>query len=259
MSDAPLTSAVPVIRAEQRAPGLGRRLAAEAAGTFILVFAVVGTALFAAGFTGGDGLNVGFTGVALALGLGVVVAAYAFGPVSGGHFNPAVTLGLAVAGRFPWRQVASYALAQLVGAVLATTVLLLIAAGGPHGFLASAQQSGFASIGSGPLSPGGFSTGSVFVVETVGTFVFVAVILGVTSAGAENAFAPLAIGLTLTMLALVSIPVSDTSLNPARALASALYGGHEAPAQVWLAIVPPLLGGAIAGAVIPRIVATRQR
>jgi aquaporin Z len=253
VSEKPLTTSVPTVRRPQR-PAWGSRLAAEAAGTFILVFAVVGTGLFAAGFGQGDGgLNVGFLGVALALGLSVVVGAAAFGHVSGGHFNPAVTVGLAVAGRFPWREVGGHIVAQVVGAVLATSVLAGVAAGGPRGFLADAQQAGFVSIGAGPLSPGGFSVGSVILVEAVCTMIFVLVILGVTGARPAVPYAPVVIGLTLTVLALVSIPVSDTSLNPARALASALYGGPDALSQVWLGIVAPLLGAVVAGLVHPRL------
>ncbi|GAA1440601.1 aquaporin Z [Leifsonia poae] len=230
------------------APSLFSRLAAEVAGTFVLVFGVVGTALYAAGFADGDGgLNVGFLGVALALGLSVVVGAYAFGPVSGGHFNPAVTLGLAVGGRFAWRDVIGYILAQIVGGALATTLLVAIAAGGPDGFLDKAMSGGFASTGWGELSPGGFPLLSALLVEIITTAVFVYVILGVTSTRAADGFAPLAIGLTLTMLALIAIPVSNASFNPARSIATAIYGGPTALAQVWLSIVAPIVGALIAG------------
>ena len=228
------------------APSTGQKLTAEVLGTFILVFGVIGTAIFAAGFAAGDGgLNVGFLGVALALGLSVVVGAYAFGPVSGGHFNPAVTLGLAVAGRFAWREVVGYVAAQLIGGILATTALLGVLATGPVFDIAVFQG---ASTGYGVLSPGGYGLLSVFLVEVIATAVFLFVILGVTSAGrSASNFAPLAIGLTLTVAALVAIPVSNASFNPARSIATAIYGGTEAISQVWLSIVAPILGAIIAG------------
>lgn len=233
----------------QTHPAASSRLAAEAAGTFLLVLAVVGTAVFAAGFKNGDGgFNVGFTGVALALGLSVVVSAYALGPVSGGHFNPAVTLGLIIAGRFRWREAPAYIAAQILGGIAASSLLVGVAAGGPEGFLTSARTSGFASTGWGQLSPGGFGVVSSFLVETVTTAVFVWVILGVTSSRAADGFGPLAIGLTLTVMALVAIPVSNASFNPARSIATAIYGGPTALAQLWLSIVAPILGALIAGA-----------
>ncbi len=235
-------------------PSFGARFGAEVAGTFVLVFGVIGTAIFAAGFGGGDGgLNVGFLGVALALGLSVLAAAYAFGPVSGGHFNPAVTLGLAVAGRFAWKDVVAYIAAQLVGAIVASTLLVAIAAGGPDGFLAKAQAGGFASTGWGELSPGGFPLLSVLLVEIVATAVLVFVILGVTSSRGAAGFAPIAIGLTLTVLALIAIPVSNGSFNPARSIATAIYGGPTALAQVWLSIVAPIVGAVLAGATFRQI------
>lgn len=230
------------------APSFGARFGAEAAGTFLLVFGVIGTAIFAAGFSGGDGgLNVGFLGVALALGLSVLAGAYAFGPVSGGHFNPAVTLGLAVAGRFAWKYVAPYIVAQLVGGIVASTILVAIAAGGPNDFLADAQAGGFASTGWGELSPGGFPLLSSLLVEIIATAVLVFVILGVTSSRGAAGFAPIAIGLTLTVLALIAIPISNGSFNPARSIATAIYGGPTALAQVWLSIVAPIVGAIIAG------------
>lgn len=242
-------NALPPIAVRTTSPSAVARLAAEVAGTFLLVFAVIGTAIFSAGFQGGDGgLNVGFLGVALALGLSVLIGAFAFGPISGGHFNPAVTLGLAIAGRFAWKDVVAYIAAQLVGGILATTLLVAIAAGGPDGFLASAQKGGFASTGWGELSPGGFPLLSSLLVEIITTAVFVFVILNVTSERATPGFAPIAIGLTLTILALVAIPVSNASFNPARSIATAIYGGPTALAQVWLSIVAPIVGALIAGA-----------
>ncbi|NYD66649.1 aquaporin [Agromyces atrinae] len=228
-------------------PGLGEKLTAEIIGTFILVFGVIGTALYSAGFAGGDGgFNVGFLGVALALGLSVVIGAYAFGPISGGHFNPAVTIGLAVAGRFAWRDTISYILAQLVGGVLASTLLLVILAASDK--LTATSFTG-ASTGYDVLSPDGFGLVSVFIVEALTTAVFLFVILGVTSVRAAAGFAPLAIGFTLTVLALIAIPVSNASFNPARSIATAIYGGPDAIGQVWLSIVAPIVGAIIAAAI----------
>jgi aquaporin Z len=237
MSDAP-ASAVPTIV---------QKLAAELLGTFVLVFGVIGTALYAAGFAGGEGnLNVGFLGVAFALGLSVLVSAYAFGAISGGHFNPAVSVGLAVAGRFAWKELPGYVGAQLVGAIAAAAALLAILSGGPL-FDALAFRS--VSTGYDELSPGGFGLGSFLLVEVIATAVFVFVILGVTSARAAAGFAPLAIGLTLTALALVAIPVSNASFNPARSIATAIFGGGEALGQVWASILAPIAGAALAAVV----------
>ena len=220
---------------------------AETIGTFILVFGVVGTAVFSAGFDSGkDGLNVGFLGVALALGLAVAVAAAGLGPVSGGHFNPAVTIGLALAGRFRWRAVPGYVIAQIVGGLIGSSLVVAIAAGGPGSFLADARAGGFASTGWGPLSPTGFPLGSAFLVELVTTCLFVWVVLGVTGATSTSA-APLVIGLTLTLVALIAIPVSNGSFNPARSIATAVWGGGVALEQLWMSLVAPLIGGAIAG------------
>jgi aquaporin Z len=232
----------------QVAQTLGRRLAAEAAGTFILVFGVVGAALLAAGFDAGKGgLNVGFLGVALALGLSVVVGAFALAPISGAHFNPAVTIGLAIAGRFAWRHAPAYIVAQIVGGLAASSVLAAVAAGGPDGFLATARTSGFASTGWGQLSPGGFDLVSSLLVEIFATCVFLVVILRVTASDGAGPFAPLAIGLTLTLIALVAIPVSNGSFNPARSIATAAWGGEIALTQLWLSIVAPIAGAALAG------------
>lgn len=226
-------------------PTTGARLAAEFAGTFILVFGSIGTALFAAGFPGDPGspVNVGFLGVALAFGLSVLVSAYAFGPISGGHFNPAVTLGLAAAGRFAWRDVAGYIVTQVVAGAVATSLLYVIATGRE-----GADLGNFASNGYGEHSPGGYGLLPVILIETILTAVFLTVIIGVTSKRAAAGFAPLAIGLTLTLIHLASIPVSNTSVNPARSIATALYGGGDALAQLWVFIVFPIVGGLIAGA-----------
>lgn len=225
-------------------------LIAEALGTFLLVVGVVSTALFAAGF--GEGTpaankGVGFLGVALAVGLTVVVGSYAFGPISGGHFNPAVTLGLAAAGRFPWRKVSGYIVAQVVGGAIASTVVVLIGLTGPDGWLKTAQDGGFASNGWGDLSPAHFGIGGAIVVELLFTAIFLFVILGVTHPTRGTKFAGLAIGLTLTLIHLATIPIDNTSVNPARSIATAIYGGGEALAQLWVFLVFPIVGALVAG------------
>lgn len=240
------TTDAPAVIPIESNPSTAARWGAEVVGTFVLVFGVIGTAIYAAGFGGGEGnLNVGFLGVALALGLSVVVGAYAFGPVSGGHFNPAVTLGLATAGRFAWKDVAGYIIAQLIGAVIASSILLAIVSGGPDADVTASFQG--ASTGYEVLSPGGYSLLAVLIIEVVATAVFLFVILGVTSSRAAVGFAPLAIGFTLTLLALIAIPVSNASFNPARSIATAIYGGPDALGQVWLSILAPILGAVIAG------------
>lgn len=229
---------------------LASRLAAELFGTFLLVFGGVGTALFAANFPSADSntLGVGFLGVALAFGLTVLVGVYTVGHISGGHFNPAVTLGAAVAGRLPWRDVIGYWIAQLVGGIVGSSLLFAIAAGGADGFLSRAVDGGFASNGFGEHSPGSFSLLSVIIAEVVLTAVFLYVILGSTSERAAPGFAGVAIGLSLTLIHLISIPISNTSVNPARSIAAAIYGGPDALGQVWVFILAPLLGALIAGA-----------
>ncbi|HEU4807032.1 MAG TPA: aquaporin Z [Homoserinimonas sp.] len=228
---------------------LTARLSAEAFGTFLLVFGGVGTAVFAANFPSADpnSLGVGFIGVALAFGLTVLVGVYAVGHISGGHFNPAVSLGAAIAGRMPWRDLIGYWVAQLVGGIIGSTLVFAIAAGGADGFLSNAVDGGFASNGFGDHSPGGFSLLSVIIAEVVLTAVFLYVILGATSERAAPGFAGLAIGLSLTLIHLVSIPISNTSVNPARSIATAIYGGPELLGQVWVFILAPLLGALIAG------------
>lgn len=226
-------------------------LVAEAIGTFVLVLGVIGTALFAAGYgEGTEAANkgVGFLGVALAVGLTVVAGIYAFGPISGGHFNPAVTVGLAAAGRFPWNRTIAYIIAQVVGGAIATTVIVLIGLFGPNGWLSTAQDGGFASNGWDSLSPAGFGIGGAIVVEVLFTAVFVLVILGVTHPTRGNpAFAGLAIGLTLTLVHLATIPIDNTSVNPARSIATAIYGGPVAIGQLWVFLVFPIVGALIAG------------
>jgi aquaporin Z len=220
------------------------RLAAEAFGSFLLVLGGVGTAIFTARF---PDIGVGILGIALAFGLTVVVGAYAVGNVSGGHFNPAVTLGVAMAGRMPWRDVLGYWAAQVVGGIVASTLIVAVAAGGPDGFLSDAMDAGFASNGYGEHSPGGFNLLSVIIAEVLLTAVFLWVILGSTGVRSTPGFAPLAIGLTLTLIHLVSIPISNTSVNPQRSIAAAIYGGPDALLQLWVFILAPLAGGLLAG------------
>ena len=221
----------------ETAPSLGKRLAAEVFGTFLLVFGVIGTALFASG-------NTGLLGVALAVGLTVIGGAYAVGHISGGHFNPAVSIGAAAAGRFAWSDVLPYIAAQIVGGALATTILFAIRAGAPEGSIAGFDA---VSNGFGDASPAGFGLVSVLVAEVVLTAIFLYVILGVTDRRAPSGFAPLAIGLTLTLVHLVLIPISNASVNPARSIATAIFGGAVPLGQLWVFIVAPIVGGLIAG------------
>ena len=221
-----------------------RKLSAEFIGTFWLVLGGCGSALIAAGF---PDVGIGLVGVSLAFGLTVLTMAYAVGGISGGHFNPAVSLGLALAGRFAWRDLAFYWIVQVLGGVAGAAVLCLIVSG-QAGFTAG----GFASNGYAELSPGGYGLVSAFIAETVLTAGFLIVILGATSKAAPAGFAPLTIGLALTLIHLISIPVTNTSVNPARSIAAAIFATNGAIGQVWLFIVAPLLGGAI-GALIWRV------
>ena len=227
-------------------PSMSNRLWAEFLGTFWLTFGGCGSAVLAASVISDGTINmgIGFLGVALAFGLTVVTGAYALAHISGAHFNPAVTLGCAVAKRIEWSAVVPYWVTQIIGASAAGGVLFVIASG-KDGF--SASESGFATNGYGEFSPDGYSMAAVLVAEVVLTAVFLWVILGVTSQKAPAGFAPLAIGLTLTLIHLISIPVSNTSVNPARSLGVAWFAGGDALGQVWLFIVAPLLGAAIAG------------
>jgi len=228
-------------------PRLGAKLGAEFLGTFGLVFGGCGSAVLAAKFLADDGvqLGIGFVGVALAFGLTVLTAAYAFGHVSGGHFNPAVTIGLAVAKRFEWKGVLPYVVTQVVAGTLAAAVLFVIASG-KAGF--DASESGFAANGYGAHSPGGYGLGAAMLTEIVLTAAFLYVILGATDDRAPKGFAPLAIGLALTLIHLISIPVTNTSVNPARSIAVAWFAGPAALSQLWLFIVAPIVGAVIAGA-----------
>ena len=228
------------------APTSAQRLAAEFLGTLVLVFAGCGAAVLAAVFVTADdvSIGIGLTGVSLAFGLSVVVMAYAVGHLSGGHFNPAVTLGLAASGRFAWRDTVGYVAVQLFAAFVAAAVLFVIASGA-DGF--SATESGFASNGYGDRSPGGYGLAAALVMEVVMTALFLYVILGVTDTRAPKGFAPLAIGLALTLIHLVSIPVTNTSVNPARSLGPALFAGGDAIAQLWLFLLAPVAGALLAG------------
>lgn len=219
---------------------LMKAVVAEVAGTFWLVLGGCGSAVLAAGF---PGLGIGFTGVSLAFGISVVTMAYAVGHISGGHFNPAVSLGLWAAGRFPGGKLPAYMLAQVFGGVLGAGVLWLIAVGN-SGF---DVHSGFASNGFGSHSPGGYPLMPVILTEVVLTGVFVLVITGVTSQRAPVGFAPLAIGLCLTLIHLISIPVDNTSVNPARSTAVALFAGGEFMGQLWVFWLAPLIGGLLGG------------
>jgi len=220
-----------------------RKLLAEFLGTFWLVLGGCGSAVIAAAF---PHVGIGLLGVSLAFGLTVVTMAYAVGHVSGGHFNPAVTLGCVAAGRTPAADAVGYVIAQVVGAIVAAAVLAAIATGKP-GF--DLVASGFAANGYAEHSPGGYSLGAGFVAEVVLTFFFLLVILGATDRRAPAGFAPIAIGLALTLIHLVGIPVTNTSVNPARSTAPALFVGGWALAQLWLFWVAPIVGAAAAGAV----------
>ena len=227
-------------------PTTSQRLAAEFLGTFVLVFGGCGAAVLAAVFhdDAQTQLGIGFVGVSMAFGLTVLTMAYAVGHVSGGHFNPAVTIGLAASRRFAWKDSVGYIVTQVVAAIVAAAVLWVVA-NGVDGF--SASESGFATNGYGDRSPGGYSLLAGLVIEVVLTAVFLYVILGVTDTRAPKGFAPLAIGLSLTLIHLVSIPVTNTSVNPARSIGPALFAGTDAIAQLWLFILAPVVGALIAG------------
>ena len=218
---------------------LGKRAAAELLGTFWLVFGGCGSAVLAAAF---PGLGIGFLGVAFAFGLTVLTMAYAIGHISGCHLNPAVSVGLAAAKRFPASELPAYIVAQVVGAIAAAGVLFVIASGKP-GF----TLGGFASNGYGEHSPGGYSLVACLVAEVVLTFMFVVIILGSTHSRAPKGFAPIAIGLGLTLIHLVGIPVTNTSVNPARSTGPALFVGGWAVEQLWLFWLAPIVGAIIAG------------
>jgi aquaporin Z len=229
---------------------LYKKLGAEFLGTFWLVLGGCGSAVLAAKF---PEIGIGLVGVALAFGLTVVTMAYAVGHISGGHFNPAVTIGLFAGGRTPAGELLPYILAQLAGAIIAALVLYVIACGKAGFDLAG----GFASNGYGEHSPGGYSLAAGFVTELVLTAGFLFVIMGATDTRAPSGFAPLAIGLALTLIHLISIPITNTSVNPARSTGPALLVGGWALAQLWLFWLAPILGGILGGAAY-RWLATTQ-
>jgi len=231
---------------------LGKRLGAEFFGTFWLVLGGCGSAVLAAGV---PDLGIGFAGVAFAFGLTVLTMAYALGPVSGGHFNPAVSAGLVAGGRFPIGELVPYIVAQVIGAIVAGGVLYLIASG-KQGFDASA---GFASNGFGEHSPDHYSMQAALICEIVMTFFFVMIIMGATHGRAPVGFAPIAIGLALTLIHLISIPVTNTSVNPARSTGVAIFQGGWALSQLWLFWVAPVIGGALGGFVFNALFGTDDR
>ena len=234
---------------------IGRRLAAEFLGTFWLVFGGCGSAVLAAGF---PELGIGFVGVSLAFGLTVLTMAYAIGHVSGCHLNPAVSVGLTVGGRFTAAELVPYIVAQVLGGIAAAAVLYAVASG-KEGFSLAA---GFAANGYGDHSPGGYPLSSAFIIEAVLTFMFLMVILGSTDPRAPQALAPVAIGLCLTLIHLISIPVTNTSVNPARSTSQAIFVRGWALSQLWLFWLAPILGAIIAGAVHRAVMApadTRER
>jgi aquaporin Z len=232
---------------------LGRKAAAEFVGTFWLTFGGCGSAVLAGTFqTAGEPrllVGIGLLGISFAFGLTVLTGAYAFGHISGGHFNPAVSFGLWAGKRFPGSELVPYIIAQVAGAIVAAAILYLIASG-QEGFTGPGR---LGSNGFGPLSPGKYALYSCFVAEVLLTFIFLMVILGATDARAPAGFAPLAIGLGLTLIHLISIPVTGTSVNPARSTGPALFADGGYIWQLWLFWVAPILGGIIAGVVYPAV------
>jgi len=230
---------------------LVKKCMAEAVGTFWLVLGGCGSAVLAATFVGGEiapdvafPLGLGFVGVSLAFGLTVLTMAYAIGHISGCHLNPAVSFGLWAGGRFPSSELLPYIVSQVVGAIVGAAMVYLIASGQP-GFAESGST--LAANGYGALSPGGFNLLSCFITEVVMTFMFLVVILGSTDGRAPKGFAPISIGLALTLIHLISIPVTNTSVNPARSLGPAIFAGPAHLAQVWLFWAAPILGALLAG------------
>ena len=229
---------------------LMKRISAEFLGTFWLVFGGCGAAVLAAAF---PQLGIGFVGVALAFGLTVMTMAFAIGHISGCHLNPAITVGLAVAKRFPWNNVLAYIAVQVLGAIVASGVLYAIASGKP-GFV----PCGFAANGFGEHSPGGYSLESAILAEGVLTFMFLMIILGATDKRAPAGFAPIAIGWGLTVIHLIGIPITNLSVNPARSTGPALIVGGWALQQLWMFWVVPIIGGAIAGLAYPWLAAEER-
>jgi len=243
---------------------LARKLSAEFIGTFVLVFGGCGSAVLAASFgvpvgTGVVNLGIAFAGVSLAFGLTVLVMAYAVGHISGGHFNPAVTIGLVAAGRASPLDAGPYILAQVAGAIAAAGVLYVIATGNMAAGDAPIGVGSFATNGYDKLSPGQYTLMSAALIEVVLTAIFVIVIVGVTSKKAPAGFAPLAIGFALTLIHLISIPVTNTSVNPARSTGVAFFNGDGAPGQLWLFWLAPIIGAAIAGATFHLVTGVDRR
>ncbi len=221
-----------------------RKLFAEFFGTYWLVFGGCGSALFAAGY---PGLGIGFAGVSLAFGLTVLTMAYAVGHISGGHFNPAVSFGLWASGRFSMKELVPYIVAQCVGAIAAAATLFQICSGKAGFTIDNTKAGAFASNGFGAFSPDGYSMQSAFIAEFILTMFFLIVILGATDKFANGKFAGVAIGLALTLIHLVSIPITNTSVNPARSLSQAVFVQGEALSQVWLFWAAPILGAIVGG------------
>ncbi len=230
---------------------MGKKWAAEFIGTFWLVLGGCGSAVLAAAF---PGLGIGFAGVALAFGLTVLTMAFAIGHISGCHLNPAVSFGAWAGGRFKGSELPGYIAAQLLGAIVAAGVLFIIASG-KAGFSLSA---GFAANGYGDHSPGGYTLGAALVCEIVMTFIFLMVILGSTDSRAPKGFAPIAVGLALTLIHLISIPVTNTSVNPARSTSQAIFVGGWALSQLWLFWVAPIVGAVLAGFVYRGLFVEKQ-
>lgn len=223
-----------------------KRCTAEVVGTFWLVFGGCGSAVLAAAV---PNVGIGWVGVSLAFGLTLLTMAFAIGHISGCHLNPAVSIGLATGGRFPWKEVIPYVIAQLVGAILASAILYFIASG-KSGFVLS---TGFPANGYGAHSPEGYSVLAGFITEVVLTFMFLIIILGATDTRAPAGFAPIAIGFGLTLIHLIGIPVTNTSVNPARSTGPALFVGGWALQQLWLFWVAPIAGAILAGFTYPAI------
>jgi aquaporin Z len=221
---------------------MGRRFTAELIGTFVLVFGGCGSAVFSAAF---PNVGIGLLGVSLAFGLTVLCCAYALGPVSGCHLNPAVSLGLTAAGRFPAKDLPAYIAAQVIGATIAAGILVYLLNGAPGGY--DAASSGLAANGFGDHSPGKYSMTAGLIAEIVLTFIFVTVIVGATAKGATPLMAGAAIGLALTLIHLIGIPITNVSVNPARSTGPAIFVGGWAMSQLWLFWVAPIVGGLAAG------------
>lgn len=232
-----------------------KKLFAEFFGTFWLVFGGCGSAIFAAGV---PDLGIGFLGVALAFGLTVLTMVYAVGHISGGHFNPAVSFGLLAGGRFPKKDLISYVIAQVTGGIAAAGVLYFIASGKTGFIINNAEAGAFAANGFGELSPLGYGVGAAFVAEFVLTAFFVLIIMGATDKWANGKFAGIAIGLALTLIHLISIPITNTSVNPARSTSQALFVGGEYISQLWLFWLAPILGG-IVGGILYRYLLQKKR